>query len=301
MKQLLTALFLMVFALNALAQESQTTLYFETLNGSRDSLIVGCHPNASQGLDTLLGERAYSRDSVGFVWSHPCGDQWSYIGDFNWDSSIYQKKQLIARDTTSKWSWCHTPIAIAFEWDSLPIRMTWDSIFFSNPEVSRTIFTTRIPGYWGCEFAKLYNAYTVDDYFWGSDRIITKTNELILQHTDGVGVWSNVTDSATARYLNCIFMAFKSESDLGLMDVNTNEQDDGINIYSCHNTLTVKSEDTSKEIQTIRIYSINGTLMLDKAVNATEATFNTSSWSKGVYVLTTVTKDHVVNQRVVIK
>lgn len=306
-KLFLLPLLLICICISIQAQfQYQTTLWFETANGTRDSVVIGNHPDATQGVDTLLGEIAMDKDSVGFVWA-------SKYSSYTVDRNTFLKKQLVAKDTSNSSAWKYSPIAISYNWDSLPLSIYWDEDFFKNDSVKSTMFSS-------VELFDLYE-YTFEPFYhritlWG--RVGQLPNGFALQKDSalrydysnrwwnryGNDFWTWEYDSYSSSLdsmKNFIFVTFGSVwDDSGFAAIDEIEDSSNMSVLVNCGTINIKNEDDAV-MSNVYIYSTEGSVVMQQiGIGCSETTINTSRLPKGVYVVVADTKQGQRKQKVAI-
>lgn len=276
----------------------QTTLWFETANGTRDSVVIGNHPDATPGVDTLLGEVALNKDSVGFVWASKM-----VSSNGRPDTAIFLKKQLVSKDTTSKHDWRNSPITICYTWDSLPLSIYWDENFFADDSVKMTLFTSFAPCYAGpmdWEFFedRLYLWEFVENLPQGmtlqNDSAMMYGNWADMYYHSGYGSRIDSTN-------NFIFVTFASIwDDTGFVGLENVSEYNDMNVFVNSETISIKNEDDAV-MSNVYIYSTEGRVVVQQiGIGSSETTINASRLPKGVYVVVADTKQGQRKQKVAI-
>lgn len=278
----------------------QTTLWFETANGTRDSVVIGNHPEATQDVDSQLGEVAMDRESVGFVWASKMVR--STGGP---DSTIFIKKQLVAKDTTSQHTWRNSPIIICYTWDSLPLSIYWDDSFFSKDSVNMTLLTSDVPCYTGPMMRESFEGRL---YLWEfvknlpqgmtlqNDSAMMYGNWADMYYHNGGGYGSSV--DSTNNYIVVTFASIWD--DTGFVGLENISESSSMSVFVHGETISIKNDDNA-EMSNVCIYSADGRLVMQQiGINSSEATINISRLPKGVYVVVADTKQGQRKQKVAI-
>lgn len=278
----------------------QTTLWFETANGTRDSVVIGNHPDATPGVDTLLGEVALNKDSVGFVWASKM-----VSSNGRPDTAIFLKKQLVSKDTTSKHDWRNSPITICYTWDSLPLSIYWDENFFADDSVKMTLFTSFAPCYAGpmdWEFFedRLYLWEFVENLPQGmtlqNDSAMMYGNWADMYYHNGGGYGSSV--DSTNNYIVVTFASIWD--DTGFVGLENVSEYNDMNVFVNSETISIKNEDDAV-MSNVYIYSTEGRVVVQQiGIGSSETTINASRLPKGVYVVVADTKQGQRKQKVAI-
>ncbi|MDO4190255.1 MAG: T9SS type A sorting domain-containing protein [Bacteroidales bacterium] len=286
MKQLLTTLFLTVFALNALAQESQTTLYFQSVHGALDSVVIGHHPDATQGVDSLLGE---AQSNEGWVFVHPSLIVGNYYSGY--DSTINMKKQYI-QDGRLKTS----AFTIRFPEDSLPVTMSRDTYFCGDYNDS------------GNKHYAWISTGRNTPVFW-SDAVVIGDGE---RHDDNrYDIYGDV--SAPIRYFhnptvlsaynggtpNVIYYAYSYVYSIDFMGLENVEEQNQVVVANRNNVLDVRAKDET--IKQIFVYSINANVLQQRTVEDVQATVDMTSFPQGIYFLVIHTVNSTYHSKVIVK
>ena len=205
MKQVVFILGIVLFVFQIQAQEFSTSMYFESSNGLKDTLILGYDPSATDGIDSAFSEKN--------ILDQPFGDfdiRWTKVRDpictgidgagpkEMQEVCLFQNKLNIVPkncrsfigDRTTSVMQCLIPNK------DLPVKIKWDAQQFNTSCLNESV-VTELPteGWW--------DILCVEPYFW-DDKLLVLTNEVTIPFPIGVQVYNDQSDTFSLLFIGLL-------------------------------------------------------------------------------------------------
>ncbi len=305
MKKLFPLALLLICLIHAQAQEFNFKMYIEDAAGNTDSIELGYDPNASNGIDSIFGEK----DIKDIPFSLPldvrlCNPFYvghSFTGWIEDDPSNFQtKRQILPIEDCSSLIAQQTIVMRTENW---PIKIKWPKALFDDNCRSKSLINHLNFSFWfdlGTEYSNGIPAFESNIFLAEQDSILI----------DQIPYYDQYIDKPTDYYfdenlndIRVLYFSFYSEESVGINAKNPGIKKE-IAIYPnpCSNNICIDISGThTSAITNCHIYNNAGQLLLVKNNINNHSIMDISGLSNGLYLIRVFNNNTVYEEKILIQ
>jgi hypothetical protein len=255
-------------------QDFSTSFVFKDSRGKTDTLIVGYSPNATDSLDTSLGEMNILDSKIDTTFFVYASDIIALDKGKLHKPQYKTKKQILNPKLNPK------PACIDIICNTFPLTIKWDRNLFGDTSRSKSFIIATPPGGW----------FDVGE----SPHFLNVTDSIIYTSDDFSQLAMYYLDSIHAKPVKVwkLYIGFANQKNgLGVQSINSNF----LKIYPnpCSDFLKIKY--AKEEIVFFQLHNTIGEILSSGYLNGEEQTIDTHELSCGIYFLKITINKNIYN------
>jgi hypothetical protein len=265
---------------NINCQEFKFNLFFQDSKGNKDTLTLGYDTNATDSIDSKLGETNIYKQPIDSVFDVRISNIW-YKSAYKPIVDSFQTKRQIVKDNCGGWFPAVTIDLFCKYW---PVTITWDNTVFKDSCNLGSILTSFHPGGWF-------------DVGGGFITELGKVSEMkiqkLKQYNENSTQYYYVNDKNDTIY---VFWQAFGNSQLPHLEINDNKFQTDYNFYpNPSNGITYLKGDI-QQVQSLSLFDITGNMRL----SVSDSKIDLTNLNQGVYLVNIKLKNgRVLNRKII--